>query len=75
MTIYDPGLETCQRCGKNVLRIWHAPDDLWERVTGIPGGNHGGYFCIGCFDEMVQDRDILLYWECAEDSYPTLFGE
>lgn len=65
--------ERCQRCHELYDFVWYAPDELWERVTGITDGS--GLFCPGCFDLMAAEKGIMLYWECAEGAFPTLFRE
>jgi len=63
--------EKCQECGGYVQHIWHAPDEIWEKVTGNKDGS--GNLCLRCFDAKAEELGILLYWECHEDEYPTLF--
>jgi hypothetical protein len=77
MTNWDEDLvrtEMCDECGWPVHSVWYAPDDIWERVTSIEGGG-GGCYCIRCFDRMGKKKGALLFWECAEEKYPTLFKD
>ena len=67
--------ETCQRCGREYL-LWHADDELYGRVTGMwpepwdDGSGRtelaGGLFCLGCFDQMAEERGISLRWTPKE---------
>lgn len=63
--------ERCQHCDYEYPIVWHAPDEIWQAVTGITDGS--GLFCIDCFTEMAWEKDLMLYWECATGCYPTLF--
>lgn len=67
----DGESEQCQRCLNLVDLVWHAPDEIWKKVTGITDGS--GVYCVHCFSEMAWKVDMSLYWECAEDRFPTLF--
>lgn len=65
--------ERCQKCGQHVKHVWHAPDEVWEKVTGIR--DESGVLCIACFDAKAEAQHIFLYWECCENKYPTLFPD
>jgi len=65
--------ERCQECGRYVEQVWQAPNDIWEKVTGIKDGS--GILCINCFNAKAEAQRVFLYWECREDRYPTLFLE
>lgn len=55
--------ERCQDCGRLYLH-WHAPDDLYARVTGNPkiGGTSGGLFCLECFDRRARVLGLTIMW-------------
>lgn len=68
--------EICGRCGGPVRVVFHAPDWIWETVTGharSPGGEAApGCLCIPCVDQLyaaaVQRGDAgFLRWTCAAD--------
>ena len=63
-------METCQRCGQVYETVWDTGDEMWERVTGETNGS--GLFCPACFEKMARELDIDLYWECAEECFPSL---
>jgi len=60
--------EQCQNYGKLYSTVWRAPDRLWTRITGK---KQNGLLCPSCFDKLAHDLGIELYWECAENGYPT----
>jgi hypothetical protein len=45
--------EICQECKQPLGYVWNAPDWLWERVMGGPGG----VLCATCFVEHLA-REI-----------------
>lgn len=53
--LFGPGHEICQNCGRGYV-LWHAEDDLWERVHGTPGG----LLCPACFDRQALDAGVLI---------------
>jgi hypothetical protein len=61
--------ETCERCGRRYF-LWHAPDDLWTRVTGHvqddPPQLAAGLWCADCFDRAAQRLGIDLRWTPKE---------
>jgi len=61
-------METCQICKKGYQTVWSAPDNLWKKLNG---NNEGGLICLNCFDRIAKENGITLYWECAENEYPT----
>ena len=64
--------ELCQRCGRPVGLVFHAPDAIWERITGearSPGGEAGGgVLCPYCVDDLATAKGLpFLRWTCATD--------
>ena len=59
--------EKCQVCGKHYSYVWHAPDELWEQITGQ---KESGLCCMECFDDLATAMGIMLYWGCAVGGYP-----
>lgn len=62
--------ELCQRCGRPVRVVFHAPDDLWELATGcvrVPDGESApGVLCPACVDDLVEPQiEGYLTWTCA----------
>lgn len=57
--------ELCQRCRRQYVLVWDAPDDLWATVSGHPQGN--GLLCPDCFDELAREGGIFLHWECKKN--------
>lgn len=61
--------ELCERCGRPVGIVYHAPDGLWELATGharFPDGQSAlGVLCPKCLDDLVdQQIDGYLTWTC-----------
>lgn len=64
--------EICGRCGGPVRVVFHAPDAIWETVTGLarsPGGEAaGGILCVPCVDDLYgTSAGGFLRWTCAAD--------
>lgn len=62
--------ELCQHCGRPVLLVYHAPDAIWEAVTGLarhPDGHAApGILCPVCFDDLAEAKGLpYLRWTCA----------
>lgn len=62
--------ELCQRCGRPVGLVYHAPDYLWKLATGLPRRPDGeaapGVLCPQCMDALVEPKiDGYLTWTCA----------
>lgn len=62
-------METCQNCNKKYEIVWNVSDTLWTIVTSRNDG--GGLLCMECFDELAREKDIILYWECEIDKFPS----
>ena len=56
--------EHCQSCGRTypLGGWWHAPDDLWRRVTG----REEGLRCPDCFGREADAKGITLVWSVRE---------
>ena len=54
--------ERCQKCNIMYDHVWHAPDEIWEEVTGITDGS--GLYCITCFEDMAIEKGVWLRWLC-----------
>jgi hypothetical protein len=52
------GYEICYACGRPVDVVWTAPDELWLRIVGGPGG----ILCVACFDGLCRSEDTYLRW-------------
>lgn len=62
--------ELCQHCGRPVRIVYHAPNALWEAVTGRvrqPDGTAApGILCPSCFDDLAEAKGLpYLRWTCA----------
>lgn len=62
--------ELCQHCGRPVRIVYHAPDAIWEAVTGRarhPDGHAApGILCPPCFDDLAEAKGLpYLRWTCA----------
>ena len=64
--------EICGRCGGKVGLVWHAPDELWWRLSGYP--TDAGVLCERCFDERARREGEHLCWECADGTWPSCAG-
>ncbi|KKL15382.1 hypothetical protein LCGC14_2506170 [marine sediment metagenome] len=69
-----PFTEICQRCGKQVGTIWHAPDYLWKDIINqecIKTSNYYNILCIRCFNSIATKYypPHILYWNVSEQSY------
>ena len=64
----DDGTEKCMNCGSMVEQVWHADDDMWNKLSGYPDGN--GLLCTRCFDRAAREQSVYLYWACQPDSFP-----
>lgn len=62
--------EHCQSCARAypLGGWWHAPDDLWERVTGESRG--GGLRCPDCFGREAEAKGITLVWSVVDAATP-----
>lgn len=64
--------ELCQHCGRPVRLVYHAPDAIWEAVTGRarhPDGHAApGILCPRCLSDLAKKRGLpFLRWTCATD--------
>jgi hypothetical protein len=64
--------ELCQHCGRPVRLVYHAPDAIWEAVTGRarhPDGEAApGVLCPRCLDDLATAKGLpFLRWTCATD--------
>lgn len=68
--------EICARCGGPVRVVFHAPDWIWEVVTGFaryPSGEAApGCLCVPCVDDLYdaavpRGNHGFLRWTCAAD--------
>lgn len=64
--------ELCRHCGRPVRIVYHAPDAIWEAVTGSarsPGGEAApGILCPACLSEGALAVALpFLRWTCATD--------
>jgi hypothetical protein len=62
--------ELCQHCGRPVRLVYHAPDWIWEAVTGRarhPDGEAAsGILCPRCLDDLAGAKELpYLRWTCA----------
>lgn len=62
--------ELCQHCGRPVRLVYHAPDAIWEAVTGHarhPSGEAApGVLCPACLDDLADAKGLpYLRWTCA----------
>lgn len=62
--------ELCQHCGRPVRLVYHAPDWLWEAVTGngrYPDGESApGILCPRCLGDLAEAKGLpFLRWTCA----------
>jgi hypothetical protein len=62
--------ELCRHCGRPVRLVYHAPDWIWEAVTGLarhPDGEAApGILCPRCFDDLAEAKGLpFLRWTCA----------
>ena len=64
--IRDNG-ELCSFCKKRYLTVWRCSDKLWEKIEGIISK---ALICPECFDRIMREKGINLYWECAEEEFP-----
>lgn len=58
------------RCGRPVRLVYHAPDWIWEAVTGRarhPSGEAApGILCPRCLDDLADAKGLpFLRWTCA----------
>lgn len=65
--------EHCQNCGRSYATVYHLPDDVWKRIS--PKGNEGGLLCPPCAAAAAYDAGINLWWEAAENEYPTAVAQ
>lgn len=63
----DDGTEKCMNCESMVEQVWHAPDKLWNSLSGYPDGN--GILCVRCFDRLALSQEVYLYWSCTPDKF------
>ena len=62
--------ELCQHCGRPVRLVYHAPDWIWEAVTGKArhpsGESASGILCPRCLDDLADEAGLpYLRWTCA----------
>ena len=62
--------ELCQHCGRPVRLVYHAPDWIWEAVTGkarSPGGEAApGILCPRCLSDLAEGKGLpFLRWTCS----------
>ena len=50
-------IEFCKDCGARQPIVWHATDDLWDRISGDKN-----VLCPNCFDKRADQKGILLMW-------------
>jgi len=60
--------ERCQYCGHFYLDIYRAPSELWAKIATPKMIN---LLCMDCFSLIAKNQRISIYWECAENDYPT----
>ncbi len=46
----------CDGCG-NLNPTWHAPSELWNRITGHPPGL---VICPKCFQDIAEKQGIVV---------------
>lgn len=64
--------EICQRCGGPVRVVFHAPDAIWQTVTGHAryesGESAPGVLCPPCVDDLADEAGLpYLRWTCSTD--------
>ena len=60
----------CESCGHLYSPSWRAPDEIWNKVVGVTDG--GELYCVDCFSEIAEQKNINLYWECEVGEFPTI---
>ena len=65
--------ERCESCEHLYSSVWRAPDEIWNKVTGITDGS--GLYCVDCFSEIAEQKNIILYWECQMGEFSTIKNE
>jgi hypothetical protein len=71
--------ELCQHCGRPVAIVYHAPDAIWETVTGHarhPSGEAApGILCPRCLSTLAKANGLpFLRWTCATTDWPLHFA-
>lgn len=61
--------ELCHHCGRPVRLVYHAPDAIWETITGkarSPGGEAApGILCPCCLSDLAEEKGLpYLRWTC-----------
>lgn len=64
--------ELCQHCGRPVRLVYHAPDAIWEAVTGRARSEDGeaasGILCPPCLSKLAKEKGLpFLRWTCMTD--------
>lgn len=64
--------ELCQHCGRPVRLVYHAPDAIWETVTGNARHSDGhvapGILCPPCLSKLAKEKGLpFLRWTCRTD--------
>lgn len=67
--------ELCQACGCPVAIVYHAPDWIWQAVTGrarYPDGHAApGILCPECLSDKAEVVGLpYLRWTCAVEDWP-----
>lgn len=62
--------ELCQECGRPVRLVYHAPDAIWETVTGRArhprGESAPGILCPRCLSTLARSKGLpFLRWTCS----------
>jgi len=62
--------ELCQHCGRPVGLVYHAPDAIWEAITGRarhPDGQAAaGILCPRCLSRLAKAKGLpFLRWTCS----------
>ncbi len=70
--------ELCQSCGRPVRIVYHAPDAIWEAVTGRARHSDGeaaaGILCPSCLSDGAKRVGLpFLRWTCSTND-EVLYG-
>ena len=61
--------EVCQSCSHPYDTVYHVPDSVWARM--LPDKAPGGLLCIPCAIRISKEKGIELWWEAAQNDFPT----
>jgi len=64
-----PSGEVCQSCGRAYDTVYHVPDSVWARL--LPNKAPAGLLCIPCAIRIAGEKGIDLWWDAAENDFPT----